>query len=119
MGLSKSSTSSQQYLEHPLFGQVIIDESLQNNYQCVSIEASYQLPDQISVDRWLNGLNRNFDGLRADENGGFMHLMFDKGYEDQEKNLASLLLPIKYQWKQQGMFGKGGVLQVIDFKLFF
>jgi hypothetical protein len=69
------------------------------------------------VDCWLNWLKCNFDGLNIDENDGFMHLMFGKEEEYQQEHFKSLLLPIKYQWKQRGMFGKGGVLKVNDLEV--
>jgi hypothetical protein len=43
--------------------------------------------------------------------------MFGKEEEYQQEHFKSLLLPIKYQWKQRGMFGKGGVLKVNDLEV--
>jgi hypothetical protein len=71
MGISQSPICNHKYLNHPLFGQVALDDSLQNNYHCVTIEASYTLSDPTSLDRWLNALNCHFDGIRADEKDGF------------------------------------------------
>ena len=114
MGMSQSPICSHKYLNHSLFSQVALDDSLQNNYNCVTIEASYTLSDPTSLDRWLNALNCQFNGIRADEKDNFQHFAFDKGYKHHEENFSSLLIPIKYSWKRDGLLGKGGILKVFN-----